>query len=62
MINFIKKVIKKPVKKIFEWTEKTSAAAGYKLTPKIFKKDIYIPIEIIAVFIYISLLMTLSFQ
>ena len=62
MINFIKKVIKKPVKKIFEWTEKTSAAAGYKLTPKIFKKDIYIPIEIIAVFIYISLLMTLSFD
>jgi len=62
MINFIKKIIKKPVKKIFEWTEKTSAAAGYKVAPKIFTKDIYIPIEIIAIFIYISLLTTLSFD
>ncbi|PIU83831.1 MAG: hypothetical protein COS68_01930 [Elusimicrobia bacterium CG06_land_8_20_14_3_00_38_11] len=62
MLNFVKKIIKGPIKKILLWTEKVSPSGKMKFNPEIFKKDIHIPTGVIAVFIYVSLVLTISFE
>ncbi|MFH0948393.1 MAG: HDIG domain-containing metalloprotein [Elusimicrobiota bacterium] len=62
MINLIKKTIKKPVVKILQWTEKISPPGKIKFNSEIFKRDICISTGVIAVFIYISLVITISFE
>lgn len=62
MLNFIKKIIKKPIKSILHWSEKTAKPAGSAFTLTVFKKDIHIPTGAIGIFIYISMLTALSFE
>ncbi len=62
MLNFIKKIIKEPIKKILLWTEKANPPEKMKFNMKIFKRDIHIPTGVIAVFIYVSLVLTISFE
>ncbi|MBN1383804.1 MAG: HDIG domain-containing protein [Elusimicrobia bacterium] len=62
MLNFVKKIIKKPIRSILQWSEKTSKPTGFKITMSVFKKDIHIPTGVIAIFIYISILVALSFD
>ncbi|MDD5686654.1 MAG: HDIG domain-containing protein [Elusimicrobia bacterium] len=62
MINLIKKTIKKPVKRILQWTEKTTTSTRVKFTPEVLNKNVHIPTFVIAIFIYISLILTVSFE
>ena len=62
MLNFIKKTIKEPIRKILLWTEKATPPEKIKFNLEIFKRDIHIPTGVITVFIYVSLVLTISFE
>ena len=62
MLNKVKRVIKKPLLKILEWTEKTHIPAPVRATQEMFKKDIRIPVPVIVLFTSVCLVFMVAFE
>jgi hypothetical protein len=62
MLNKFRKIIKRPLLQLLEWTEKTNIPPPIKATQEAFKKDIRIPVPAIAGIIYISVLLMISYE
>ena len=62
MLNYIKGIIKGPIKKILLWTEKTTPPKKIKFSPESPIKNVHIQKYITLIFVYVSLVLTISFE